>query len=179
MSNEELAAKYRQQFYKYLLNDYDVGSLDGKVHQRNKRDKRRDAIVIDAYTRAIKKLGLNPDTEQVLIEADHDNDAMVYRMQGLDTLTCFFYKDFKTITHVIENKNNYMGKKVDCTKFTTFSKLNNKEGTIQGIGKKSICIQDTNGNKEFYWYNHAPLMYNNSYNQGLELCRYLIDKYGE
>lgn len=179
MSNIELAAKYRKQLYEYLLNDYYVGTLDNEVHQSNKRNEVRDIIVIDAYTQAINNLGLVPDTQEVIQEASHDNRALRFRLGGgRQTLLWLYYKEFKAVTHVIENKNNYIGEEIDCKDFECKG-VKKIKGKVVGIGKNSICVIDSEEHKEFFWYLPPPLFANDANGYGVELSKYLIDLYGE
>ena len=173
MSNIELAAKYRAQLYQYLRDSYDC------YDEPLQRNKEKDKFVITCYNNSLKKLGINPDTKEILQEVRHDNNAVYYRLHGVkNSLFLIFYKEFKTVTHVIENKNNYIGKEISCKDFECKG-LRNIEGKIAGIGKNSICVIDSKEHKEFFWYLPPPLSANNANGHGVELCKYLINRYGE
>ena len=180
MSNrKELAEKYRHQLYHYLRDSY--GGDDKPL----KRDLAKDAIIIGAYERAISELGLIPETEEILKEVNHDNKAVLYSLQGINCLETLFYRPFKAINHVIENKYQYIGKVIDLKeikafqRFLKFSPLEDYKGEIVGIGKNSICLKDSKGNKEFCWYLPPPLYLDNKNGHGAELAIYIIEKYGE
>lgn len=167
-----IAAKYRKELYLYLRNDY------GGDNKPIPRDSWKDKNMIDGYERAIKKLGLIPETKEILKEVEHDNNAVFYRLNGMsNSLLAIFYKDYSKITHVLDNKNKYIRKEINYKEVS--ETLKNSKGIIIGIGKNSICVESEEGNKEFFWYLPAPLTYNNCNSKGVDLCKYLINKYGE
>ena len=147
------------------MNFYDIGSVTGDILQKNERNPGTDKIVIEAYERSIKELGLIPDTEEILRETKHDNYAMQLRIKGVKTLESLSYKHYKAVNHVIENKYNYIGKEI-------------KDGIITGIGKNSICLEKEE-KTTYFWYLTHPSRYNNCNNKGIDLAKELIEKYGE
>lgn len=177
----KLENHYRSQLYWFLRDDYDGNN------QPIPRNKERDVTAINCYKREMKKMGLDPKIEELLEEVQHDNDAVLLRFEGIRSLFSIFYKDFKPITHVINNKENYIGKKVDLTEINIESDvvsdypLDNFEGLVVGIGKNSIVLKDSELKKHFYWYLGVPIKYcgRNTKSHGGEIAKYLIEKYGE
>ena len=159
-TNEEKGDEYRSQLYYHLREDYDGNN---RVIPRNRN---HDKIIIEAYEKAMKELGLDPNTEELLKEVSHDNLATNIRLTGGSGLSTLFYQAFKTVTDVIENKHFYLGEEVE-------------EGIIRGISKTCICIENNKGDKEFFWYTAPPLRYNNANALGVEICEELIKKYGK
>lgn len=187
-TNEEIGGEYSKQLYWYLRDDLneDLSVKMGRYITRNKRDSQKDRIIIDAYERSMQKLGLNPNTEEIIEAAQHDNDAVFYRYVGpKNSLLQIFYSIFKNIKHVLEEKPKYMGCEVDLKEIEEFSSfidiipLENKKGEVVGIGKNSICLKDSKGNKRFFWYLSPPLKYDNCGAHGGEIACYLVNKYGE
>lgn len=152
--NIEIAAKYRRQLYMFLRDNHD-GS-----NNPIPRDLEKDKVVINAYSEALKKLGITPDTEEVLEEVAHDNYATYLRLHNVKSLKTIFYKEYKNIIHVIENKYDYIGEETG-------------EGLITGISEKCICVEK-GGQKEFFWYLPAPLFFDNCNSRGIELVEYLL-----
>lgn len=160
MTNEQKGNEYRSQLYWYLRENH-----DGK-NRVIPRNKGHDRIIIKAYEKAMKKLGLDPNTEELLKEVSHDNLATNLRLNGGSGLSTLFYQDFKIITDVIENKYCYLGEEIE-------------EGIIRGISEKCICIENNKGDKEFFWYTAPPMRYNNTNALGIKICEKLIKKYGK
>lgn len=166
-SNEEIGGEYGVQLYNWFRDNY---------NENNKpipRDTTRDRIVIEAYEREMRKLGLIPNTQEIVSAAGHDNNAVRARLNGENnSLSLIFYKDYKKIIHLIENKKKYIGTEVDCSNITKFSHLKDCRGIIHGITQNCICVKDSEGKKEFFWY--FPSQSNNSNTKGVELANYLF-----
>lgn len=183
-TKEEIGGEYSKQLYLYLRDDLDeeLSVKMGRYTPHTKRDPQKDRIIIEAYERSMQKLGLNPNTEEIIEAAQHDNNAVFYRYVGpRNSLLQIFYSIFKNIKHVLEEKHKYMGCEVDLNEIEGFStiSLENNKGEVVGIGKNSICLKDSKGHKKFFWYLIPPLKYNNCGTNGGEIACYLVNKYGE
>lgn len=172
MKNIQTGDKYTKQLYYFLRDEYDGNNCPIP------KNKKRSAIALKCYEREMKKLGLNPKTEEVLKAVNHDNTAVTLRFKGINSISTLFYKEFKAVTHIINNKYNYMGKKVDLKEIKEIKSTS--EGTVCGIGKNSIVL-NIEGQKHFFWYLGVPLKYcgNNTSSKGTEIAKYLINTYGE
>lgn len=187
-TNEEKGGEYSEQLYWYLRDDLneDLSVKMGRYITRNTRNHQKDKIIINAYERSMQKLGLNPNTKEIIKAAQHDNDAVFYRyVSPKSSLLQIFYSVFKNINHVIEEKHKYMNCEVDLKEIEEFSSfidiipLENKKGEVVGIGNNSICLKDSKGHKQFFWYLTPPLKYDNCGAHGGDIACYLVNKYGE
>ena len=168
-TNEKIGGEYRNQLVNYLVGDIqeDLSRTYGQFVQR--LDIKNKEIVIKAYERSMKELGLDPNTQEVLDEVQHNQNALYLRLcTRTSSIFSFDYKQFKICCHVIDNKEKYIGCQIN-------------EEKIYGIGKNSICTKDQNGNKKFHWFTFVPLRYcgSNTDAQGLPIAKKLIELYGE
>lgn len=167
---EEKGGELNNQLYNYLFGDIqeDLSKKHGFFVQRLPRD--HNQTVIKVYERKMKELGLKPKTSEILNMVEHNQTALYLRLctKSIGSIWALYYKEFKIVTKVIENKEKYLNKKIN--RFKVF-----------GIGNKSICLIDSNGNKKYHWYAGIPLRFNgpNAEANGVEVCKALIRVYGE
>lgn len=185
-TNEEIGGEYSKQLYNFLRDDFNPEESKelSTYCTYNTRNKAEDKIIISCYERKMAELGLKPNTAEIIKAAEHDNEAVFWRyMSKKPILPQLFYNLFKPVTHIIEHKSKYMGKEIDLKEVKEydfkFTNLKDSKGKITGIGKNSICLQDTKGKKHYFWYLPAPLSYSNTSSHGAELAVYIINKYGE
>ena len=169
---EEKGGELNNQLYNYLFGDIqeDLSKKHGFFIQRLPRDHNKNQTVIKVYERKMKELGLKPKTSEILNMVEHNQTALYLRLctKNIGSIWTLYYKEFKIVTKIIENKEKYLNKKIN--RFKVF-----------GIGNKSICLIDSNGNKKYHWYSGIPLRFNgpNAEANGVEVCKALIRIYGE